>query len=62
MADGALLVEVGDVAALASALEIALTDDGERARLIAAGAARADAYRWDTTIEQLVSLYRTLVR
>ncbi len=60
MGEGALLVEVGDVEALASSLETALTDDAERARLVAAGAARADGYRWDTTVERLVSLYRAL--
>ncbi len=60
MGEGALLVEVGDVDALASALVTALTDEGERGRLIAAGAARANCYRWDDAVEQLVLLYRQL--
>ncbi len=60
MADGALLVPSGDVAALAAAIDRALTDDRERDRLIAAGFVRSDHYSWDRSIDQLVELYRAL--
>jgi glycosyltransferase involved in cell wall biosynthesis len=54
----ALLVDVGDTAALAAALQQALTDESVRARLIAAGQDRADSFSWSRCAEGLADLYR----
>jgi glycosyltransferase involved in cell wall biosynthesis len=54
----ARLVPVKDDEALAEALSMVLDDEGERARLAAAGRARAAGYAWDRTAEGLVGLYR----
>jgi len=56
----ALLVPVGDVAALAAALRTALLDLGVRARLVAAGAGLAARYTWRASAERHRELYTTL--
>lgn len=56
--DGARLVPVGDVKALAAALDDVLGDDAERRRLIAAGRARVASFGWDVTAAGLDQLYR----
>lgn len=60
LGDGALLVPVGDVAALANAMSRALTDDTLRARLVEAGQGRVDRYQWPEAIDSLVELYKQL--
>src|SRR3954452_24859602 len=47
--DAALLVDPGDERALADAVLAAATDDSERARLVASGAARTAHLSWDRT-------------
>jgi glycosyltransferase involved in cell wall biosynthesis len=58
LGDAALLVPVGDVDALAGALDVALHDETVRARLVAAGRARAARYSWERCASGLVDLYR----
>lgn len=58
LGDAALLVEVGDVEALAGALHSALSDEGVRSRLAEAGPQRAASFSWDRCAEGLVDLYR----
>ncbi|MBV8087493.1 MAG: glycosyltransferase family 4 protein [Chloroflexi bacterium] len=59
--DGAaMLVEPTDVAALAGALEEALTDDALRCRLRDAGLERAGRFTWAETARQTVAAYREL--
>jgi glycosyltransferase involved in cell wall biosynthesis len=58
--DAALLVDPLDTAALAEALEIALTDSAVRSGLIASGRARVGAFSWDDTAAQLATLYHRL--
>ncbi|MEZ5379852.1 MAG: glycosyltransferase family 1 protein [Acidimicrobiales bacterium] len=60
MADGALLVPSGEASALADAIDRVLTDDNERLRLLAAGAARVEHYTWPAAVDALVDLYRRL--
>jgi glycosyltransferase involved in cell wall biosynthesis len=60
LGDAALLVPVGDPDALAAALGVALTDEAERSRLIAAGTRQAASYRWDRAGASLAALYREL--
>ncbi|MEZ5230000.1 MAG: glycosyltransferase [Acidimicrobiales bacterium] len=60
MADGALLVPSGEASALADAIDRVLTDDNERLRLLAAGAARVEHYTWPAAVGALVDLYRRL--
>lgn len=56
--DAAELVDVGDLDALAGALARLLVDEGRRAELVAAGHLRRARFRWDTTVEEIVALYR----
>ena len=56
--DAALLVEAGEPAELAAALESVLNDAGTRARLIAAGHERAAMFTWDRTAVEMVALYQ----
>jgi glycosyltransferase involved in cell wall biosynthesis len=56
--DAALLVPPGDPDALAAALRVALEDDAERARLIAAGHERALGFSWDAHARGMVDLWR----
>jgi glycosyltransferase involved in cell wall biosynthesis len=56
----AALVDAADVDGLAAALARVLTDDDERARLIAAGHAQVDRFRWDETARTMAALYHAL--
>lgn len=56
--DAALLVPPADPVALAGALERILADASLRARLVAAGHARAEQFTWATTAEEVVRVYR----
>ena len=60
--DAALLCDPLDVAALAEALTTALTDQGERRRLIDAGAVRWQEFSWQRCAGELVDLYGLAVR
>ena len=55
--EAARLVPVGDVEALADAVQQLLTDDAERASLAIAAAARAEPMTWGRTTEHLVGAY-----
>ncbi|MER3513699.1 MAG: glycosyltransferase family 1 protein, partial [Chloroflexota bacterium] len=54
--DAALLVDPHDEAALAQALEQALSDDGLRARLVAQGFEQARRFTWAAAAGQLLGL------
>ena len=56
----ALLVPVGDVAALAVALETALTDRSVRARLVAAGHQVAAGFTWQASARRHLEVYAAL--
>jgi glycosyltransferase involved in cell wall biosynthesis len=58
LGDAALLVPVGDVDALAGALERLVVDAEERRRLIAAGSVRVARYSWTQAGDGLADLYR----
>jgi len=58
LGDGALLVEVRDHDGLVEALATCLGDEGERRRLIAAGAAWSARYSWERCGDELEALYR----
>ena len=58
LADGGLLVQPGDVDALAGALSLVLADESVRSGLLERGAARVDAYGWEATVDGVVGLYR----
>jgi glycosyltransferase involved in cell wall biosynthesis len=60
--DAALLVPVGDEAALADALERVLDDDGCREGLVERGAARAATFTWDRCADGLLGLYEDAAR
>ena len=60
VADAALLVPPRDVDALADGLLAVLTDRARRDRLVAAGRARAQSYRWSDTASAFLRLYREL--
>lgn len=55
--DAAELVEVGDVDGLATALGRVLEDEARRAELVMAGHERRAHFRWETTVDDLVTLY-----
>lgn len=61
LGDAALLVPPGDRKGFATALERAVHDESVRARLIAAGRARAAAHTWQRTAEATVAAYRAAV-
>jgi glycosyltransferase involved in cell wall biosynthesis len=56
--DAAELVEVGDTDALAGALARLLGDRARRDELVAAGHLRRARFRWETTVDDIVALYR----
>lgn len=58
----ALLVEPGDAHALAAALIDALSDDALAARLVKAGAARADDFSMSTLAERYAEIYRSVAQ
>lgn len=55
-----VLFPVGDADALACAVVDLLADDGERARLVAAGASRVVAYDWRTVAHDLLDVYASV--
>lgn len=59
--DAALLVDPTDVLALASALSCAMTDEPTRARLRAAGPARAASFTWEAAAHRTAAVYRSVV-
>ena len=59
--EGAFLVPVGDVDALAGAIASVLTDTMLRDRLIAAGRIRAASFDWGRTVDAIHDLYRHAV-
>jgi glycosyltransferase involved in cell wall biosynthesis len=60
VAGAARLVPVADASALASALAEVATDTALRARLVAAGRARAATFTWDRYVDGLERLYREI--
>jgi glycosyltransferase involved in cell wall biosynthesis len=58
--DAALLVPVAEDLALAGALRVALDDEGERTRLIAAGRRRTQTFSWERCATELAQLYVAL--
>lgn len=61
-ADAALLVPVGDVDALASAIDQVWSDAALRSRLIDGGHRRVAGHSWDACIDGIVDLYRRALR
>jgi glycosyltransferase involved in cell wall biosynthesis len=61
LGEGALLVSPGHHDDLAQALDACLTDEGVRARLVGAGARRAEAFTWERCADGLETLYRAAV-
>jgi glycosyltransferase involved in cell wall biosynthesis len=55
--DGAIVVPVGDSAALAGALSQVISDEALRADLVARGREQLGRYSWDATAEAMVGLY-----
>lgn len=58
--DAAVLVPPADPESLAGALARVLDDDATRARLVAAGSARVERFRWADCVAGLAGLYRRL--
>jgi len=56
--DAGLLVDPADAGAMAQALLAAIGDANVRARLIAAGHARAESFSWDASAATLIDAYR----
>jgi alpha-1,3-rhamnosyl/mannosyltransferase len=61
LGDGALLVDVGDHAGLAEALNRCLVDVDARAALVAAGSAHVAGFDWERCGAGLEALYRDVV-
>jgi glycosyltransferase involved in cell wall biosynthesis len=55
--DAALLFDPDDPRAIAAAIERLLGDPAERARLVAAGRARAAEFTWDRTARATLASY-----
>ncbi len=58
--DAALLCAPDDVDALAAHLAVAITDSGERTRLIDAGGRRHRDFTWERCADEMATLYRSL--
>jgi glycosyltransferase involved in cell wall biosynthesis len=58
--DSSLLVDPLSIDSIAQALQLALTDDSQRAQMIARGFRHAAAFTWETAADQLLSVYRLL--
>ncbi|MHB8670671.1 MAG: glycosyltransferase family 4 protein, partial [Acidimicrobiales bacterium] len=58
LGDAARLVSPGDAEELADAIDCVLSDESERARLAAAGVARAASFSWDSYAIGMAGLYR----
>lgn len=58
--DAALLVDVGDVDALAGAISRVAADEALAAELVAAGTSRVAAFDWDVAADEHAKLYRHL--
>ncbi len=58
--DAAVLVRADDVASIASGIGLAVYDESLRARLRAAGLARAQTFTWERAAEQILMYYRAL--
>jgi glycosyltransferase involved in cell wall biosynthesis len=61
IADAALTADPEDVDTLAWHVGTVLTDENLRAALTARGLARAAAFSWDRTAEQMMTLYRNVI-
>ncbi len=59
---GALLVDAGDVAGWAEAIERLAADDALRARLRTAGLAHAAGFSWERTARETLAAYREVAR
>jgi glycosyltransferase involved in cell wall biosynthesis len=58
--DAALLVDPGDEEGLTAALARVLTDESDRARLIACGHEQVARFRWEETAKAMAALYHAL--
>jgi glycosyltransferase involved in cell wall biosynthesis len=58
LGDAAAIVPVGDVDALAAAIDTVLHDESERTRLADAGRERVSRYSWEKCADGLVGVYR----
>lgn len=59
--DAALLVDPGDIAAIAEAMRSVLLDDALSADLVARGLTRAATFSWQTAAEAMEAVYRTAI-
>jgi glycosyltransferase involved in cell wall biosynthesis len=59
--DAALYVDPDDPAALGGAIARVLTDTALRARMVAAGLARAAALRWPVCVARTLAVYRDVL-
>jgi glycosyltransferase involved in cell wall biosynthesis len=62
LGNAAPLVDPLDVDAIAEAIRTVIDDDGLRARLRAAGLARAREFRWDVTARRTLAVYDEIAR
>jgi glycosyltransferase involved in cell wall biosynthesis len=58
LGDGAVVVPVGGVEAMAAAITHLLSDEGDRAELVERGRRRVASFSWERCAEEMVSLYR----
>lgn len=59
--DAAMLVDPFGDAELAGAVELLTRDENLRAKLTAAGTARAAGFRWDEAVRRTIAVYRELI-